>query len=81
MVRGLVCAAVLPVLLLSACASSGASPDDVFLPRLDHDNEAWPAALIWGTLFEADGCVFIRAGYEGVEDPDVLLIWPFRHDS
>jgi hypothetical protein len=66
------------VLALAACASpgAGASVDGVFFPRLDHHADEWPAGLIQGTLFEANGCVFIKSRYVGVPSEQVLLIWP-----
>jgi hypothetical protein len=63
-------------LSLAACSPAAVSPQGVFFPTLDHESNASMLALIWGRLFERDGCVFIKAGYEGVVDDEVLLIWP-----
>jgi hypothetical protein len=54
------------------------APDNVFLPRLTEHQDAWPAALIWGTLVESDGCVFIASDYPGTPSERVLLIWPLE---
>lgn len=75
--RRLAVAALLTLFLLasSARASSQANaPEGVFLPRLTEHTDAFPAALISGTLLEADGCVFI--GSDGASEERVLLIWP-----
>jgi hypothetical protein len=48
----------------------------VFLPRLAQHEESWPAALISGRLFEANGCVFITSDDPGSDHANVLLIWP-----
>ena len=69
-------AALSIALALSACSRAEVAPEGVFLPTLDHETNASMGALIWGPLFERDGCVFIKAGYEGVVDDEVLLIWP-----
>jgi hypothetical protein len=69
-------AALSIALALSACSPAELAPEGVFFPTLDEESNASMAALIWGNLFERDGCVFIKAGYEGVVDDEVLLIWP-----
>jgi hypothetical protein len=69
-------AALWIALALSACSPAEVAPEGVFFPTLDHESNASMLALIWGPLFERDGCVFIKAGYEGVVDDEVLLIWP-----
>ncbi len=69
-------AALSIALALSACSPAEVAPEGVLFPTLDHESNASQGALIWGPLFERDGCVFIKAGYEGVVDDEVLLIWP-----
>jgi hypothetical protein len=65
------------VICLSACGvGHAAAPDGLFLPRLQNQNDTWPAALITGTLVERSGCIFLAADTSATNLPDVLLIWP-----
>jgi hypothetical protein len=55
-----------------ACGESEPNaPDGIYLPTLADEADAWPAALITGTLKESNGCIVIDDG--GRDDP--LLIW------
>jgi hypothetical protein len=66
------------VALLPACRGieQAAAPDGVFLPRLQEGTDTYPAALITGTLHETSGCIFLTPDEDGINVPDVLLIWP-----
>jgi hypothetical protein len=76
-VKGAIHLAALSIALaLSSCSPAEVAPEGVFFPTLDQESNESMLALIWGPLFERDGCVFIKAGYEGVVDDEVLLIWP-----
>ncbi len=75
-VKRAICLGALSIALTLSACSAEVAPEGVFFPTLDQGSNASMSALIWGSLFERDGCVFIKAGYEGVVDDEVLLIWP-----
>jgi hypothetical protein len=67
---------ILAVIWLSACGiGHAAAPDGIFLPRLADETDTWPAALITGTLVEANGCIFLAPDANGINVPEVLPIW------
>jgi hypothetical protein len=61
--------ALLSVVVLASCATGPAAPDGVFFPTLTKTQNAWPMALLSGSLVDKDGCVLLMPS-------DVLLIWP-----
>jgi hypothetical protein len=72
-----------PVLVLVACGSSGPfAPEGIFLPRLTGEPPHYAAALIEGTLVEADECLELTNLYLSSEfvppSPGavVLPLWP-----
>jgi hypothetical protein len=66
------CAVALMCTSFVACADSGPNaPDGIYLPTLADEADAWPAALITGTLKESNGCIVMD---DGGRD-DALLIW------
>jgi hypothetical protein len=53
-------------------SDDASAPDGIFFPRFDDSQDAYPAALAFGTLVLEDGCIFL----ENAPSPRLLLLWP-----